>query len=193
MKLFTFVTFPLSGDVFFLHFQAQPLIKITQISDSDNDSDSYFQICIAWPICRAKPLTLVRVSGRNYYTILLLVISKLTSETNFCKHHNQSNWSIGHLFYLAGCLDHKVGIDHFPYFVRLRQLTFLYSKRNKNEYNYMYNYISLHIINNYWMRLSVISRIIKEEVGLFDRLALLELLYFISKMLLLLLASAHYS
>ena len=47
MKLFTFVTFPLSGDVFFLHFQAQPLIKITQISDSDNDSDSYFQICIA--------------------------------------------------------------------------------------------------------------------------------------------------
>ena len=57
----------------------------------------------------------------------------------------------------------------------------------------MYNYISLHIINNYWMRLSVISRIIKEEVGLFDRLALLELLYFISKMLLLLQASAHYS
>ena len=38
MKLFTFVTFPLSGDVFFLHLQAQLLIKITQISDSDNDN-----------------------------------------------------------------------------------------------------------------------------------------------------------
>ena len=38
MKLFTFVTFPLSGDVFFLHFQAQPLIKITQISDRYNDN-----------------------------------------------------------------------------------------------------------------------------------------------------------
>ena len=38
MKLFTFVTFSLSGDVFFLHFQAQLLIKITQISDSDNDN-----------------------------------------------------------------------------------------------------------------------------------------------------------